>query len=281
VSALLALASSALWGTGDYLGGVLSRRLRAIDVVLISQFVALLVVTPVAVATGGFGAPSGYVLPAAIAGLVGVYSLAAFYHALALGRIGVVAPVSALGVAVPVVVGLAVGERPSTGQLAGIALGSVGVVLAAGPEIHGAAPTNRRRAAVPILLALAAAVGFGTALVLIGEASRSSVVMTLLVQRAAGVGGLIGLALVRRRAPRADRRDVPLVCLVGLLDLAANAAYAVATVSGLISVVGVLGSLYPVVTVLLAWVLQGERLAPVQLVGAVATVGGVLLLVGA
>ena len=133
MAALLALLSSGLWGLSDFLGGTASRRLRVSSVLGLSQLTALLCLVPVAVATGALGTPRGYLLPAAAAGLVGITALGMFFRALSIGTMGVVAPVAALGVAVPVLVGLARGESPSGWQLLGIAVAVLGVVLASGP----------------------------------------------------------------------------------------------------------------------------------------------------
>lgn len=280
--AALALLASLLWGTADFLGGTATRRLPVASVVGVSQLVALLGLVPVALLTGALGEPRGYLVPGALAGLAGVLALASFYRALAVGTMGVVAPIAALGVGVPVVVGLAGGESPSPLQLAGIAVAIVGVVLASGPELSGAG----RGGLVPLLLAALAGVGFGTVFVLIAKGSEGrgipAVVMTLLTMRLTAVVLLTLLLLVT--APRRGlelhvrRRDLPLLVVIGVLDVGANAAYAVAAQSALVSVTSVLASLYPVVTVLLARQVHQERLAGVQVPGVVLALAGVALI---
>src|SRR4051812_8718866 len=167
MSALLALLSSALWGLSDFLGGTASRRLPVQTVLGISQLTALVLLVVLAAVTGAFDTPTGYVLPAAAAGATGVVALGMFYRALSIGTMGVVAPVAALGVAVPVVVGIARGEHPSTLQAVGIGVAVVGVVLASGPELNGEGGGG----ALALLLALGAALGFGAVLVLVAQAS--------------------------------------------------------------------------------------------------------------
>ena len=278
MSVLLALLSSGLWGLSDFLGGSLSRRVPAFVVVGASQSVGLLLLLPVALLSGGAGADRGYLLPGAVAGAAGMVALGAFYRALATGTMGVVAPVAALGAAVPVVVGLLRGEAPSGMQLAGITVAVVGVVLASGPEVG-----SRPGGAVPLLLALLAAVGFGLVIVLLDEGATSSVLMTLLTMRATSVGLLCLALLALRRAPGPSglrRQDAGLVAAVGVADVSAYGAVAVAasTAGALVSVTGVLASLYPVVTVLLARQLLHERLRPVQVTGTAIALGGVVLL---
>ena len=279
MSALLALLASLLWGTSDFFGGTASRSAPALSVLGLSQLAALLALVPVAAVTGELDADRAYVLPAVSAGLVGATALAAFYQALASGTMGVVAPVAALGVVVPVAYGLLGGEAPSAVQLGGIGLAVLGVVLASGPEVRAG-----RGGVRPLLLALLAAAGFGTVLVLISEAAETSVVMTLLTMRLSAVLLLTGLLLLTAHRRGWDlgvpRRLLPLVALIGAGDVMANGAFALAsaTAGALVSVTAVLASLYPVVTVLLARQLHAERLRSIQVAGVVGALGGVALL---
>jgi drug/metabolite transporter (DMT)-like permease len=234
-----------------------------------------------ALAAGALDAPTGY-LPWAIgAGLTGVIGLVAFYAALATGTMGVVSPIAALGVVVPVIVGLAEGERPSPFQLVGIAVAVAGVVLASGPELSGQAGLR------PLVLAVVAAFGFGLALLFIAKGSRDSTLMTLLTMRVTSVT-VLGMALVaiavrarrsgRQRGPRLEPRDLALLAVAGVADAAANLTFGWSSTRGLVSVVAVLGSLYPVVTVVLARVLLHERLGRAQTVGVVGALAGVVLI---
>ena len=277
MSVVLALLSSVLWGGADFLGGTISRRRAAALVVGTSQLAGLVAITLVAVPAGALDSDTGYLPWAVGAGLAVLVGLVCFYAALAAGTMGVVSPVAALGVVVPVLVGLLRGERPGVLQVVGIVAAVGGVVLASGPELSG------RAGARPLLLAAVAAVGFGLALLFIAEGSRTSTLMTLLVMRLTSVSVLaVALAVALRRVDRGrltlDRRDAALVTVVGLGDAAANLAFGLASTRGLVSVVAVLGSLYPVVTVLLAAVLHGERLRSVQTAGVVGALGGVAMI---
>jgi drug/metabolite transporter (DMT)-like permease len=275
VSVLLALLSSLLWGSADFLGGTAARRLPAAVVVGVSQAIALVLLVPVALLVGS--RPDS-LLSGAAAGVVGVVALGAFYMALAGGTMGVVAPIAALGALLPVTVGLARGEVPSGLQVAGIAVAIAGVVLASGPELSGGASPR------PLLLAAGAAVGFGLVAVLLADGSKGpagGVVVALLVMRLASVALMAAVFLgARLRGFRAGvvRRDLGLLAAIGIGDVAANAAYALASRGALLSVVSVLASLYPVITVLLARQLHAERLRPVQVAGVLGTLGGVALL---
>ena len=284
MSALLALLSSVLWGFSDFLGGTASRRLPVPTVLGLSQLTGLVLLTLLAAATGALDTDTAYVVPAAIAGGVGVLALGMFFRALSIGTMGVVAPVAALGVAVPVVVGLLRGEQPSAWQAAGIVVATVGVVLASGPELSG----EGRGGTQALLLAVGAAVGFGVVMLFVAEGSEGddsgAVVMTLVTMRVTSVIMLTALLLVtaRRRGwgLQVGRKDLPLLAVIGIADAAANGTYAIASRSSLVSVAAVLASLYPVVTALLAYRVHGERLRRVQWAGVGVSLAGVALLAG-
>lgn len=268
---VLALVSSLLWGSSDFLGGLTSRRRAAYAVVAGSQACGLVLVGVVVVVTGAWHGPLGWLPWAAGAGAAGSAALVCFYAALASGTMGVVSPIAALGAVVPFVVGLAGGEAPSGRALAGIALALAGAVAASGPELRGGAGAR------PVLLAAAAGAGFGVALTLIARGAQVDVLMTLTGMRAVSVGAFAIAALALRTRGGLGRGDLPSLLAVGGADVAANLLYALATQRGLLSVTSVLGSLYPVVTVLLARALLHERLRRVQQAGVTGALAGVVL----
>ncbi|MFJ8659426.1 EamA family transporter [Streptomyces sp. NPDC093795] len=287
MTALFALATSLLWGLADFGGGLLTRRIPALTVVVVSQVLAVLVLGTVVLATGAWTEASPQLWYAVGAGVVGPAAMLAFYKALALGPMGVVSPLGSLGVVVPVSVGLLVGDRPGLLQFAGIAVAIVGVLLAGGPELRGA-PVQRQA----VLLTLVAAFGFGSVMALIAEASTTitGLFLALFVQRVTNVlvGGAALYASVRRggRAlpeggPQVIRAALPALAFVGLADVAANGTYAIAAQQGPVTVAAVLASLYPVVTALAARGVLKERLRAIQAAGAgLALVGTVLLATG-
>jgi drug/metabolite transporter (DMT)-like permease len=249
-------------------------------VVGLSQAAGLVAVTTVAIVAGEIGAPTGYLPWAAAAGLAGLVGLVCFYAALAEGTMGVVSPIAALGVVVPLVVGLVRGERPGVVQLIGITLAVAGVVLASAPELSGRAGTR------PLVLSVVAALGFGMALLLIAEGSRTSTLMTMVTMRVTSVTVLavvVAVVLGRRRrtsagGPRLARRDFAPLVLIGLGDAGANLTFGLASTRGLVSVVAVLASLYPVVTVVLARIIHAERLGRLQAMGVAGALAGVVLI---
>jgi drug/metabolite transporter (DMT)-like permease len=291
MTAVLALLASLVWGTSDFMGGLASRRIRPLAVVAIAHLCALVPLVIIAASTHGFSAERGYLPWAAAAGAIGLVALVAFYSALSTGTMGIVAPIAGTGAIVPVIVGLASGESPSGLQIAGIVVAIGGVVLASGPEISGRHETGGTK---PLVLALVAAAGFGAVFVMIDKASAHNVVMTLVAMRVVSVsivmiaGAFYLLAVRPRRRSRRGRRldpfagvgwpQLPVIAVVGWTDAGANGLYGLATRHGLVSVVAVLASLYPAVTVILARVVEGERMRRVQEGGVALAMCGVLLL---
>ncbi|MEV7129468.1 EamA family transporter [Streptomyces sp. NPDC093260] len=282
MTAFFALATSLLWGLADFGGGLLTRRNPALTVVVVSQSIAALVLGAIVVATGGWNEAGPRLWFAVAAGLVGPVAMLSFYKALALGPMGVVSPLATLSVAVPIGVGLVLGERPGLLQVAGIAVAVGGVVLAGGPQLGGAAVQRRT-----IGLTLVAALGFGTVFALIAEASTTvtGLFLALFVQRVTNVaaGGAALYASARRGgavlpAGGFPWAALPALAFVGLADVAANGTYSVAAQHGPVTVAAVLASLYPVVTALAARGFLRERLRAVQAAGAGLALLGTLLL---
>ena len=270
----LGLSSSLCWGLADFFGGLQSRKRAALAVLFVSQGIALALLIPFAFAVGGELPSATAAGWAALAGSAGIVALGAFYRALAIGTMSVVAPISATAAAVPVLVGLAEGERPSSLQITGMAIALAGVILASREPIEdGAAPPNR----TAIGLALVAAAGFGTFFVGLDRASEGAdVSWVIVVSRSCSLALLVIAALVVRPALPRDGASLAVLVMIGVLDLGANGLYALATQEGLLSVVSVLGSLYPAVTVVLARVVLAERVARVQEVGVVLALAGVV-----
>ncbi|MEV7735644.1 DMT family transporter [Streptomyces sp. NPDC088921] len=285
MTAFFALATSLLWGLADFGGGVLTRRLPALTVVVVSQAIAAAVLGAIVVATGGWSEAGPRLWFAFAAGLAGPVALICFYKALAMGPMGVVSPLGTLSVAVPVGVGLLLGERPGLTQAAGIAVAVTGVILAGGPQLRGA-PVQRRA----IVLTLIAALGFGTVFALIAEASTTvtGLFLALFVQRLVNVavGGAALYVSVKRGTPALPTTgfpwsSLPALAFIGLADVAANGTYSVAAQHGPVTVAAVLASLYPVVTALAARGFLSERLRALQATGAgLALIGTLLLATG-
>jgi len=270
---LLALASSAFWGTSDFFAGVKSRTIAPVAVVAVTQGCALLALSAILLVrhTGLSRSFMGSgLLWAVAAGLAGAIGLACFYTALAAGTMGVVAPISSLGALVPVFLGLLTGEQPSATAWVGIAIAVTGAALASGPELTGAVPPR------PVVLAAVSATCFGAALYCLDRGARYALLETLWGMRLTSVALFLVAGLVVRSVGGTRARDLPALAVIGLGDVTANGLFAYSSSKGLVSVASVLGSLYPVATLFWARVLLGERLRRVQAIGVVLTLVGVV-----
>jgi drug/metabolite transporter (DMT)-like permease len=271
---LLALAASVSWGLGDFLAGLRARRLPVVTVLVVSQAAGLATIVLV-VAVRAVGPPDArYLLYGSLAGMAGAVGLVALYRGLAVGPMSIVAPISATAAVVPVVADLAAGERPSSAQAAGIALAVLGVALASRTP-SGAGGCGATRG---VGLALGAALAFGLLLVALGAASDGDPYWGTLAMRTTSLSLFVVTALVLRPSFALGERDLPVLLAIGVLDTAGNALFAVATTESLLSVAAVLGQLYPVVTILLARAVLGERISRVQGAGVVAALAGVALI---
>jgi drug/metabolite transporter (DMT)-like permease len=209
-------------------------------------------------------------IPASLSGTLGLF---AYYRGMAIGAMSVVAPIAGVSAAIPVTVGLATGDRPSTLQIAGIVLALVGVGLASREHQEG-----QRRVAAGVGLALVAAVGFGGYFVPMHAAGRADFWWASLIFRSTSFTVVAVAALAVRTPLRLSRGDAMFVAAVGIGDMLGNLLFAASSRHGLVSVTSVLASLYPIVTVALARVVLRERIDRWQEVGVVGTLAGVALI---
>jgi drug/metabolite transporter (DMT)-like permease len=271
---VLALWAAAGWGSADFLGGLLSKRLPILTVSAVSQFAGLLFMGAV-VALQGRSPDAEAATFGLVAGVVGVIGLGALYSALSLGPMGVVAPIAALSGVVPVAYGLVRGDRPGPLQAVGIALAVGGVVLAARQPDAG----GHRASARAVGLAVTAAVCIGILVALLDEGARRDPEWTVVMVRVGALSLLSVALVVRRPSFSLSRRQLGTLGLVGVLDNGSNLLFAWAAATGqLLSVLAVLASLYPVTTILLARAVLHERLAHVQVAGVAAALTGIALI---
>jgi drug/metabolite transporter (DMT)-like permease len=276
VAVVLALSSAAVYGASDFLGGLASRRATVFGVVALSQLaglVALLALLPwlggpVTRADLGWGAA---------AGLVGATGLLVFFRALSRGVMSVIAPVTAVtAAAVPVLVGLAEGNRIGVLAGAGIVLALVAVVLV---SAEGGLSALRAARPASIPPALAAGVGFGAFFVFLDRTGDNTGLTPLVAARLTSVVLVVAIALIGRRPLQVPWPSLPLVAASGVGDMSANALFLLATqLHSQLAIVGVLASLYPVSTVVLAQFVLRERLVAAQLAGLAAAAGAVVLI---
>lgn len=277
MATLLALLSSLLWGSADYHAGNLSKRLPTMVVLGINQAFGLIFGITLVLISGGWLAPnldpSGYLINGALAGLSGYAGLLCLYAGLSTGRMGVVSPISSLSVLLPLFFALFIkGDELSTPVLMGVIAAIIGGFLASGPEVTQGLPLR------PVLLALGAALGFGSALTFMAIGSQESSLLTMTTMRATTFFVSLAFFIKLGNFGGATKRDIPLLAAIGVADFSANLLLGVATTKGLVSIAMVLGSLYPIATAVLAYIFLNERLHKVQYVGVVLAVSGVALI---
>lgn len=272
---IAALFASLGWGTSDFLGGSVSKKIASSTALLWSSLIALPLVIVVVFFGGNLVFDRVTIGWGIIAGLGASLGVVSLYRGLASGQMGVVAPIASLSVVLPVVVGVFQGERPDWFTLIGVILAVIGVVLASGPNLR----QFRSGALRPILFAFGATLGIGISLVAVANGSDTSSFATLLVTRLTYPIVLITLAT----STKAELALVPGVRLKvaasGFCDVAALTAYSVATESGSLPVIAALSSLFPLVVLLLARYVAHEHLERVQLVGALVAIAGTITIV--
>jgi len=276
MASLLALLSSAMWGTADFFAGRLSKKHHPFAVLGVSQIFGLVVGILIVVVSGSWQGKvlgfDGFLIPGALAGLFGYIGLACLYEGLSTGRMGVVSPISSLSTVIPLAYALITGDALSTITLVGVAIALVGVFCASGPELSQGLPLK------PILLALGAAAGFGLALTFIAIGSQSSALLTMVAMRGATFFVTISLAIKYRTTGKFSKKNMPILIFIGAADFLANLLLGIACTKGLVSVAMVFGSLYPIATAVLAYKFLHERLLRVQYLGIALAVIGVSII---
>jgi drug/metabolite transporter (DMT)-like permease len=273
---LLAILSALCYGAADFTGGIVTRRASTIPVVLISQasgLVLVALVLPLLPAAAPRPADLWWGAGAGLAGGIGVGLL---YYALATGTMSVVAPTTAVAaVAIPVITSIALGERPGSLAVAGIALGIAAIMLVS-RQTPTAAESTRSSGLRPALLS---GVAIGVFLIALAQTRPASGLWPLLMARAASVSLFAVIAIAQRRSLRMPLGLFGLALAGGAVDMLANTLYMLAAQIGPLSPVVTLASLYPASTVLLARAVLGERLNAWQTAGVAAALVAVVLIV--
>ncbi|MFT4048300.1 MAG: EamA family transporter [Solirubrobacterales bacterium] len=284
----LALVSALAWGTGDFLGGMAARRYALLWVLLASALGGVTLAAGGGLISGDPIPPREDMLLGAAAGVCGVVALSAFYRALAVGTMSIVAPITATGAAIPVLWGvIGRGESLSALSVVAILIAVTGVILASREqdlaETTGVSPELHRQS---VLLAIVAAIGFGTIFALIAEAGEASIywpaaMLKLVTLGIVAIGVVVagrGSAALSER-PRGRQWFFPYS--IGFFDVGANITFAASTHHGALAISSVVSSLYPVTTILLAFVVLRERLVRTQLIGVAMALAGVAILAAA
>lgn len=263
LTVVLGLLSAVVWGGGDFLGGMLSRGTSVLGVVLVSQIVGMTMALVIALAIGETAMLPEDVVWCALAAVAGGIGITSLYHGLAVGRMGVVAPVTGvLAAVIPVAAGILLQGVPGTLVLIGIVLAITAVVLVSRVPSDGVrdGPSGLR-------FALIGGVGIGLFSIFLARMSHGHAFGPLALIRALEAV-MLGVAILVTRSPwRAPRRLLPAMTGVGVLDMAGNSFFVLAVQAGSLAVAAVLSSLYPVTTVILATLVLRERVTRSHAVG--------------
>lgn len=260
------LAASLFWGSGDFSGGLASRRANAVNVVIGGYSIGFVFLIALAIIFREPLPQLGDFLWAALAGIAGVLGLVTFYSALASGKMGLVAPISgSLTAALPVLFSFLTVGLPNPLQLGGFAIAFVAIFLIARPERRAATESDPSGRAIG--QALLSGCGFGVFFILISRVSASTVFGSLAIARGASILVMVGQQLIQRRPISLGKRVAPLVLIAGGLDALGNIFFLLAAHSGRLDVASVMSSLYPAATVLLAALVLRERVHRVQGIG--------------
>jgi drug/metabolite transporter (DMT)-like permease len=274
MAVVLALVGAVTYGVADFWGGLATKRTAAATVIATGQLAGLVVLVP-ALALLPSRLDAGALLWGGAAGVAGGLGLLLFYRSLADGTMSVVAPLTAVSAAaVPVLVGLALGERPSLLALLGVLVALLAVVLVSAEG--GRLPTWRQLVVDRAVgEALAAGVAFGLFFVLLSRPATDTGLWPVAGARAASLIVMAGVAVWARRRLVPARVALPLVLASGVADMSANVLFLLASRQGLLVITSVLTALYPASTVLLAQLVLHERIARLQVVGLVAAAAAV------
>lgn len=274
MSTLFAALSALAYGAADYSGGRATRAHNVLGVLVLSQTIGLVGIVVMAIALRQQLAPAVDMLWGVAAGLSGVFGLSSLYRGLASGSAAIVSPTAALvGTAAPILAGVLLGESPALTAWLGVGAAVPAILLLSLSREPTRAFDSRSLA-----LGIAAGVGFGGYFILIDRTSPASGFWPLASARCASIAVVATVAGFTRRSLLVARKARPSASLAGVLDMAANAFFLVAVRTGLLVTSSVVSSLYPAPTVMLARLIDGERLGKRRAAGLLAALAGVALM---
>jgi drug/metabolite transporter (DMT)-like permease len=275
VTVLLSLIAAAMYGVGDFAGGIASRSRNAVTILLTSYPIgAVLMLACLPLFPGQLTFTT--VLYGIGGGLAGMLGVILMYSALALAPMNVISPVTAvLAAIVPVVFGVITGERPGLAAWCGIVIGMVAVFLVSRTQDdHPHGPIAPKI----MTMALVAGVGFGVYFICLGHAPSNSGAWPLVVARITSAVLIVPLAWRLKRFGRVHGRLLAITAISGICDAAANLFFLLATRHGYLSLASVITSLYPAATVMLAATVLHEHTGRIQKVGLALAAASVVLI---
>ena len=272
LAAIFALSAAIAWGSGDFTGGLATRRVGPLHTVLISYTVGLLALVIAALARHEQFPPPTDLMWGALAGILGMVGLGFLLRGFAAGRMGIVAPVSAvLATAIPVIFTAFTEGLPRKLQLLGFGLAIVSIWLLSRPEKLGGRPAG-------LGMALLAGLGFGGFFTALGQIGESTVFWPLVAGRLSSCILMVVFALSTRRPVIPRLSSLGLLILAGFLDVSGNLFFLLAVQGGRLDIAAVLGSLYPAVTAILARLIVKEQMARLQIIGVIGAILAIMLI---
>jgi drug/metabolite transporter (DMT)-like permease len=275
VAIVLGLLAAAFYGAADFCGGVATRRSGMLAVAVVSQAIGLVLLFAMLPFVHGTFTRQALVYGLAGGACAGI-GIALLYHALSIGKMGVVSPITAvLAASLPVFVGLARGDRLSSSQMLGIVLALIAVVLI---SLSTEADGRFEFSTAGVREAIASGVTLGGFYIFLALAGKGAGLYPIACARFGSIVLLLLIALVARRTVIPLAATLPIVLLCGVIDMSANVLYVLAAYAGYLSIAAVLTSLYPASTVFLARMFLGERLSNTQKFGVGLALAGVALI---
>lgn len=269
----LGLAAAASWGAGDFSGGLASKRTSAYTVVIISQFVSLLLLSIGALLFSEGTNSARNIVIGGVAGIFAAAGLVSLYTGLARGPMGLVAPITAVVSAiVPAVFSLLNEGLPAWWNMVGFAVALVAVWMISVGDAKSEFQIS------DLKLPIFAGFGFGIFYVLIDLVSDEAILWPLVSARSTSILLILVTGLLIRGIEVPLVRQFPLIVLAGIFDTGGNVFFAIATRIGRLDISAILSSLYPAVTVLLAWIILNEKLSRRQWLGVIFTVAALVLI---
>ena len=277
ISIGLAMTACMGWGIADFIGGLKSRDIPTLMILIISNGVGLCLLGAILAGSAKPVTSDPSLAWAVPAGIVGIGAMYLLYKSLSMGTMSILAPVSATGVILPVIWGIINGDQLTVLTMAGMAVAFAGTLLAV---MEPTKENHRSRWTKGFGHALGAAVCIGFYFILMDKASGTDPLWASMIMRSSTFAFLIPVILVARIPFALKARHLPVIVLMGMVDTMAAFAFAMAAQSGMLSIVALISSLYPAVTVLLSAVIIRERINRIQTTGVVLAIAGVVLISG-
>jgi drug/metabolite transporter (DMT)-like permease len=272
LAALFALSAAVAWGSGDFTSGFVARRIGSFHTVLISYTVGFLALVIVALTQLEKLPPISDLVWGGLAGLSGMVGLGFLLRGFATGRMGIIAPVSAvLAAAIPVIFDALTKGLPHELQMLGFVIALISIWLLSRPEHLSGRPAG-------LGMALLAGLGFGGFFTMLGQVGGSAVFWPLAAGRLASCTLMVAFAIFKHIPVKPPSFSLKLLTLGGLLDIGGNLFFLLAIQSGRLDVAAVLGSLYPAVTASLAWLISKEHIGRLQITGLAAAILAIMLI---